>query len=62
MDLATASDAPPIVHISGEAKSVRDLAEDVMREHGISLDQAATMFPPSEEPANYLISKTKGGS
>lgn len=57
LKLAASVSPPSIVHIAGETKSVRELAEDVMGEQGISPERMASMFPPATEPANYLISE-----
>jgi UDP-glucose 4-epimerase/GDP-4-dehydro-6-deoxy-D-mannose reductase len=57
--LAAMASPPSVVHIAGETKSVRELAEGVMSEHGISPEQMSSMFPPPTEPVNYLISEKK---
>jgi nucleoside-diphosphate-sugar epimerase len=48
---------PSVVHIAGKTKSVRQLAEEVLLANGCDLAQAKTMFPPNEEPPNYLVSE-----
>ena len=59
-DLANTSTAlPPIIHISGRKMSVRELAEEVMNQQGISREDMAAMFPSVSEPANFLISEKK---
>lgn len=56
--LATAKSlSREIYHIgSGHTRSVRELAEDVMKLNGVDNETVEKMFPPeNDEPANYLI-------
>ena len=47
-----------VFHIcSGNPMTVRELAQKVLRENGVALEEAQTMFPENRDEPNYMISK-----
>jgi nucleoside-diphosphate-sugar epimerase len=55
--LAALRGGQKVYHVcSGDPKSVKDLAVEVFARHGIAESEMANMFPPSDEPANFMMS------